>query len=354
MPKRLAQNVRDNLEKCRLSAISAVEAYNRPGPSFRTAMYLVLIVMAWTALFHAIFYRRGDRPWYRVKRTKAVRYEKIEGEPKHWDLGECIRQYYGSSDSAERKNLEFLLGLRNKVEHRHLPRLDAAPYGECQASLLNLEEMLVREFGVKYALEHQLAVSLQFSKAMPVQKRAAARSLATGAAKGVVEYVEAFRGRLPSTVLSSMKYSFNVFLVPKLSNRQKAADAVVEFVHVDEASQEELERLSKLNVLIREKHIPISGLDLLKPSQILNAVQERVPYCVTMNAHSDAWKHYDVRPTPGTKHPERTKAEYCVYDSPHGDYLYTRAWVERLVADFSDPSTFRDITGREPRPRADS
>jgi Domain of unknown function (DUF3644) len=63
MPK--AKNVKDNLEKCRTSAIAAVDVYNRPGPRFRTAQYIVLITMAWTALFHALFYRKGKRPWYR-------------------------------------------------------------------------------------------------------------------------------------------------------------------------------------------------------------------------------------------------------------------------------------------------
>jgi len=46
-----------------------------------------------------------------------------------------------------------------------------------------------------------------------------------------------------------MKYSFSVFLVPKVSNRESAADAAIEFVKVDNASPEELDRLGKLNVL---------------------------------------------------------------------------------------------------------
>ena len=331
-----------------MSAISAVEAYNRPGPRFRTAQYLVLMVMAWTALFHAMFYRKGRRPWYRLKAGKAVRYEKVDGEPKHWDLSECLKQNFGGDNPPERKNLEFLLGLRNKIEHRHLPELDASLYGECQAALLNLEETLVEEFGARYALEEQLAVSLQFSKMIPEQKKAATRALAKGAAKSVVDYIERFRGRLPSTVLSSMKYSFSVFLIPKVSNRLKASDASVEFVRVDEASPEELERLTKLNVLIREKHVPIANLDLLKPSQVLNVLAARARYCVSMNCHTAAWKHHKVRPDHGSNNPERTRQEFCVYDAPHGDYVYTAAWIERLVTDFSDEQTFRAITGRDP------
>lgn len=146
MPKGLPQNVKENTEKCRSAAIAAVEAYNRPGQRFRTAQFLVMVVIAWTGLFHAIFYRKGRRPWYRQKGStsaKGVRYVKIDGDPKHWDLTECVRQHSGDQSPPERKNLEFLIGLRNKVEHRHLPQLDASLYGECQASLINLEQLLV-------------------------------------------------------------------------------------------------------------------------------------------------------------------------------------------------------------------
>jgi hypothetical protein len=44
-----------------------MEVYNRPGPRFRTAHYIVLIVMAWTALFHAINFKKGTNPWYKKK-----------------------------------------------------------------------------------------------------------------------------------------------------------------------------------------------------------------------------------------------------------------------------------------------
>lgn len=242
MPKGLSRVVRDNVEKIRSAAIAAVDAYNRPGPRFRTAQFLVLIVMAWTAIFHALFYRDGRRPWYRKKDSsagKGVRYIKVDGEPKYWELGECLRQYYGNQNPPERKNLEFLIGLRNKIEHRHLPNLDPSLYGECQAALLNLEDILSREFGAKYALAEQLAVSLQLSHTVPPEKSKAMKKLTAGA-RNVRDYIERFRGGLAADVLASMKYSFSVFLVPRVANRQSAADAAIQFVKVDEASPEEL------------------------------------------------------------------------------------------------------------------
>lgn len=351
MSRLLPQSVRDNLEKCRAAAIAAVEAYNRPGRRFRTAQYLVMITIAWTALFHGIFYRRGRRPWYRKKTSgtgTGVRYFKVDGEPKHWDLSECLKQYYGGQNPPQRKNLQFLVGLRNKVEHRHLPQLDASLYGECQAALLNLEALLIREFGQKYALAEQLAISLQFSQIIPPEKRQAAKALASGSAKSVKDYIERFRGGLPTPVLNSMKYSFNVFLVPKVANRQSAADVAVQFIHVDEASKEELERLEKLNVLIREKHIPIVNLDLFKPGKVVDQLKARLPFRVHMSIHTAAWKFFKVRPSGSDSHPERTRSEYCIYDGVHGDYLYTRAWIEKLVKALSNADRFKEVVGRDP------
>jgi hypothetical protein len=350
MPKSLPRAARDNLEKCRAATIAAVDVYNRPGPRFRTAHFIVLIVMAWTALFHAIFYRKRRKPWYKKKgkNPKGDRYVHIDGEPKHWELGECLAQYFGGNNQPERKNLEFLIVLRNKIEHRHLPELDAGLYGECQAALLNLEELLTSEFGVRYALAEQLAVSLQFSRLIPSEKKKAAKELATGVAKSVKEYVETFRGGLPSSTLNSTKYSFNVFLVPKVSNKKDLSDTAVEFIKIDEGNKDELARLEKLNVLIKEKHIPIANLDLYKPTQVVAKVQAQLPHKFTIGSHTAGWQYFKVRPAGGATKPEVTDSKYCVYDAAHKDYLYTEAWVDKLAKNLADAQAFLTILGSVP------
>ena len=346
MPKGLSQNVRDHLDKCRSAAIAAVDVYNRPGPRFRTAHYVILIIIAWSALLHAEFYRRKIKPWYKKagKTKRGDRYKRMnDGEPRYWDLTECLKQHFGDDNPPERKNLEFLIGLRNKIEHRHLPALDTPLYGECQAALLNLEELLSREYGDKYSLTEQLAVSLQFSSVITSEKKQAAKELASKAAKSVKAYVEKFRGNLPDTTLNSSKYSFSVFLVPKVGNRGALADAVIEFLRVDAAKPEEVTRLERLNVLIKEKHIPIANLDLYRPKDVVQRVNEKLqalpahPAPISVNAHSLAWKHFRVRPVAGFERPKETLSQYCVYDDAHQDYLYTHAWIDKLVVEFADP-----------------
>ncbi|MGH9534402.1 MAG: DUF3644 domain-containing protein [Terriglobales bacterium] len=95
------------------------------------------MAVAWTALFHAIFFKRRKPPSYRMQRPR--RFVKLDGERRAWELSECVCQLYANEHPPERKNLEFFLKLRNKIEHRQLPALDREIFGECQALLLNFE-----------------------------------------------------------------------------------------------------------------------------------------------------------------------------------------------------------------------
>ena len=111
------------------------------------------MVIAWTALFHSIFLRGKVKPFYvKARRGRYVRYEKIDGDYKAWELSECIQQYYKDKIPPLRKNLEFFVGLRNKIEHRSMPQLDDQIFGECQALLLNFEALLNKEYSDQYSL----------------------------------------------------------------------------------------------------------------------------------------------------------------------------------------------------------
>ena len=103
-------------------------------------------------------------------------------------------------------------------------------------------------------------------------------------------------------------------------------------------------------MLIREKRIPIANLDLYKPSQVVAMVNKSCSHYVSQNTHTDCWKHFQVRPLANSGvAPEKCKSDYCVYDDAHGDYVFTDAWVRKLVTCLSDPVKFEEITGRKPR-----
>jgi len=349
MPRGLPEPVKENLTKARDATLAAVEIYNKPAIDFRAGNYIVLMVIAWTALFHAIFYRRGTKPWYLLASAgKRKRYKRIDGDLAHWELAECIQQYFTTSHPPERKNLEFILGLRNKIEHRSMPHLDPTLFGECQAMLMNFDDLLVKEFGAKYGMADKLALAIQFSRISPKAQQEAQKKLARSASTKVLDYISQFRMGLPAEVLNSQQFRFSVYLVPKIANHEKSADVAMEFIHYDAAKPEEMEKLAKVVGMIREKQIPVANVDMVKAGDVVKEVNRQLPFKFNMHHHTKAWQHYNVRPASKSAAPEKTRADFCVFDKAHGDYVYTKGWVRFLVQKLSDAAEFQNATGQSP------
>jgi len=247
---RLKNEVAIHLEKARDSAFLAVETYNRPRTSFRSGGYIVMMCIAWTALFHAIFFNRGRKPFYR-KKSNRRHFEMLDGDKKAWELSQCLAEFWGTEHPPIRKNLEFFVKLRNKIEHRSMPGLDIAIFGECQALLFNFEDVITREFGNKHALNESLSLALQFSCHRNEQQQLAIRKLHKGLAKDIRSYIDAFRTSLSAEQLQDMQFSYKVFLFPKPANHQGSADLAVEFIKYDANNPDEMARINRAVALIK-------------------------------------------------------------------------------------------------------
>lgn len=94
------------------SALLAVEIYNKPRTTFRSAGFITMMIMAWTRLFHAHFNSIiGDRYYYKKKNG---RYDTVDGEKKAWELTTCIKKY-GSLATAVESISIFLSSLETKL-----------------------------------------------------------------------------------------------------------------------------------------------------------------------------------------------------------------------------------------------
>ena len=289
---RRSRRVQQHLLQARDAALNAVDNYNKLGTSFRTRTFVLLMTVAWTSCFHAIFYDRKIKPWYvKSGSGKGTRYDRVDGDPKHWELATCVNEYWGSQSPPSRKNIEFFLGLRNKIEHRYHPELDPALYGECQAMLMNFEDFLVNEFGPDMALLDQIGVALQFSALRPHQQAEAVRRLQSTALNDVRDYIETFRAGLAPEILDSSQFSLRVFLIPKLEHNPKVADLSVEFLPYDADNPIAMEELRRVTALIREKRIPVASKGLLKATAVVAQVQEHLPFKFTQDTHTRCWKH---------------------------------------------------------------
>ncbi len=339
MSRGLPNKVRISLVKAQDSALLAVETYNKPAIKFKSGGYIVLMTIAWTSLFHSIFFRRGINPYY--KNATNTRYLKIENDYWHWELKECLRQYFKSDTSNPiRKNLEFFIKLRNRIEHRSIPEIDSNIYGECQAMLFNFDNMLEKEFGSRYCIREALSFAIQLFPNLDHLKGYFAFKKET---KEVLKFIESFRSSVSSSAYESGKYAFKAFLI-QVSNYNSADALPVQFLAYDKLTEDQKIELRKIVTLIKTKNheTVVSNKDKLKPGMIVNMVQTGLgnPMVVkngrsrnkfVMDTHTRCWKKYKVRPEKSAKNPSLTQKEFCVYDEAHEDYLYTEDWVSFLI-----------------------
>lgn len=338
---RVGKNLRPYLDKARDSALLAVEVYNKPAIAFKSAGYIALMVIAWTSLFHAISLRKRQRPYCK---TANGRYIKIDGDYKHWELKECAQRFWHNEPhNPVRKNLEFFIPLRNKIEHRHVPELDAAIFGECQALLLNFDALLGAEFGEKRRLRESLTFSLQL---FPSGESFAAAVKANKNIKDIKRFVENYRNAISADVQNSGQFSFKAFLI-QIANHQSQDALAIQFVQYDKLSEEQKAEVSRLPALIKLKSVGVVNADLMKAGDIIKAVQAKLgnpkidrngKQVAKFNSdtHTRCWRRFNVRPPANAEKPEFTDQRYCSYDKAHRDYLYTPAWIDFLVEKIKD------------------
>jgi stalled ribosome alternative rescue factor ArfA len=349
--KGLSYSVKEYLQKAHDSAMLAIEVYNKPSVSFKSGAYITLMIIAWTALFHAIFFRDKVKP-FRKKKGSARRYETREGEYVHWELKECISHYFQADTSNPiRKNIEFFIPLRNKIEHRSYPSLDPNIFGECQSLLLNFDEILEKEFGEQYCIRESLSFAIQLFPSSKSLERALEN---TKDGMKLSTFVKQYRSTISSDVYNSGKYSFKAFLI-QVGNHQSHDALPIQFMKYTDLNSEEKEELEKFIVLTKEKQIPVVNKGKFRAGEVVSKVQyalgnvkiQRINTFTdkfNMSTHVRCWKKYNVRPKILSKKEEiTTETKFCQYDEAHNDFVYTQAWVDFLIEKMQDNDEYNSL-----------
>lgn len=328
----LSEQVEELVVKARDSAILAIDIYNRPIIAFRSQGYIVMMVIAWTALFHAVYELEGIDYFYKEKNGND---KIVDGDKKAWELDICIDKCENLISSAVKKNLRLFISLRNKIEHRYVPAFDFDIFGECQAMLLNFENLITEKFGSYYALNNSLSFPLQVSSVRSNIQAEVTKKIQSEHYSELKEYIEAYRNSLDDDVFSDSQYSFRIFLIPQLGNHRSSSDCAVEFLRYDPKHPEDFESVKKDIALIKEKRIPVANQGKFKPRMVCDVLSERMGTKISTTLHARAWKCYKVRKQ-GTQ-ADGCDIRYCQYDEAHRDYVYTQAWIDFLLKKFSDP-----------------
>ncbi len=325
------------LESSINSAFTAVETFNRPRTQFRIENYIILMVIAWTRLFHAYFQSTIGERYF--DKEKNGRFKRIDGEKKAWELAECIKNYQKNQTTdklpeAVIANLKFFIGIRNKIEHRYWSssELDILLFGECQSLLYNYENLVIALFGEDYALNTSLAYALQFSHLRASQQLSAQRKLLSKEMQDIKKYIDKYKSELSYDVFNSQEYSVKLIQIPKVSNTNRS-DLSVEFVNWNSLNEEDRENYNKITAIIKDKIVKqnVSNANMLKPGDVIRAVKEITNVEISQNNHTDLWKAFGIRPSPKAESKFDTVTKYCIYDEPHNDYLYSTDWVDFVV-----------------------
>lgn len=296
--------------------ILAVQVFNSASLNFKTEVFAILVNVAWTYLLHEYYLRNGVRI--------------IGADGRSLLLSQMIERHDCPISAGAKSNLKAMKLLRDEVEHKLMGRSDPNWFGLFQACCVNFEKTLCTLFGEELTLSRELSLALQFTKINFDQAVELNRL-------ELPSHIDALDARLIEGMseeeVQDLEFRFRVVYTLDAASKSRAH---LEFVRPDSAEGKEIRNVL-VNYKSADQYYPH------KPAAVANLVSRASGKRFTTNNHTQAWRHFSVRPINGTANPERTNKEYCIYHAAHRDYTYSQKWVDKLVAEIEDGEKFAAI-----------
>lgn len=267
------------------AALTAIQVFNNPLIRFKSENFIILINIAWTYLLHA--YCRREHIEYRYSRGagRGRRYDRTaDGSFKYWDLRRCLAAVECPLDNETKKNISFLIGLRDEITHHMSPALDQFVSARYQACCLNFNREIKRLFGVKYGIDQHLSYSLQFTQLSREQLSSPSEA---DLPASVRSYIARFDDDLTAEELNNERFAFRMLFVPKLVGKAGQADEVIEFLRAD----------SELARAVNREYVAFKEVERPKflPKTVVEAMQAEGYPGFKMHHHTELWKSLDAR-----------------------------------------------------------
>ena len=266
------------IEKSMASALSAIAHYNSPYTQGKAASYIPQMFIAITSLVISAIKKYGfDNELYEKDAQGSIL--QVDGKNKIKNLIDLLKTYKSipniQLDDAEIKTFTSLLDLlrvvRNEIEHGSgvSYKLDILLDSKCHALLMNYERLLNREFDV--SINSSLVFPLFISEKLSEEQKLAARSLQQKEYKAIKDIINTFNSALDKDVLANNFYDFKIWAIPKSSNRERNADISIEYVNIDDLSDEQKEKIERNFIAVREKTI-----SEYRPSKFAEMVKNKI------------------------------------------------------------------------------
>lgn len=332
------------LDHGRHAALGALRVWNDPLATFRTETFALLFVTAWNSIAIALLQQAGDE-WRDLDEQGKPR--TVNGRERALETGELMVAAFGGERLlALRRNVEFWIGLRNQVAHRHLPALDVAIIPQAQAGLLNLEGVLEERFGPDFVLGPALSVPLQLTGFRDPGVLSSVKKLQASLPLDVQNYLSD-QATVNAALAEDPAYMLRVTFVPTVPASGRSPDAVAHFVKPGDVTEDLTQALKEYSVVT--KVVKAERPNLIA-TQVVEAVSDRIPYRFTIRMHTAVARQLNARP-PADGDQTTTDPRYCEYVTSVKRHLYSQAWVDRLVEELSVEDGFRRAVGEDPTPR---
>lgn len=274
--------IRSSREAC----LAAIQIYNNPLITFKTESFIVLMVIAWTYLLHA-HYRSKHIEYRYFSQGNARRvFDRLDGQHKYWELSRCLKDEACPLDRDTKNNLQFLIGLRNQIEHRRANQLDTFLSGRYQACALNYNHYLKNLFGDKNGLDEYLAYSIQFAE-MSFQQTDAMVEAEGTIPNSIRSYIARFDNALSEEEFNSDRYSYRILFTKKLAGKPGQADRVIEFI---DPKSDLAKSISKEYWAQKEVEKP-----KFRASEVVKKAKEAGFASFSMHQHAELWKRHDAK-----------------------------------------------------------
>lgn len=297
------------LEKSKAAMISAIQIYNNPSINFKSEIFIVLAIIAWTYLMHS-YYRKNKiiYKYYRMNGSR-IKYDKTKyGAIKCWELERCITDSNSPLDRDTINNLKFLIGIRNEIEHQSTESIDEYISAKLQACALNYNRTIIECFGNRHNIGKDLNIAIQMSPISPEQEKLL-RDNKDKIPSNVRSFITKFETELTDSDLNSLKYSYRLVYLPISVNRKGQADKAVRFIPAESEDAKNVEKIL-LKQVEKEKFLPGKIVEIMKNEGYIN---------FNMHEHTMLWKEKDA------KNKMKNYGTYVV-----GKWYWYKNWVEQV------------------------
>ena len=313
---RLNQFDDERLIRAREAMLLAVQVFNSAGLKFKTEVFSVLVIIAWTYLLHEYYDKKGVRIIGKDGRSLL--------------LGKMIERRDSPLSVGIKNNLKAMKTIRDEVEHLLLKKTDLKWQGLYQACCLNFEKTLCEMFGEDVSLSDELTFALQFTKIDFEQVSQLSQF-------DIPAHIQTIDARLSENMtdeqLNDLEYQFRVVYTFDAASKSKSH---IQFVNPDSEEGKQIR-----TVLVKTQ--TSDELYPFKPGLIPKMVSDKTGQRFTSHNHTQAWKMYEVRPAGNSKEPANTNKDYCIFHKAHKDYTYSQKWVNLLVDCVRKPDEFEKI-----------